>query len=99
MFLSLREKCPYSEFFWSAFYFLAYFTILFLKYGPEKLRIKTLFTQCIVQPLLSLDGLVIFVLLKSMYLECDKTSPTCKKRLVRTKMTKYALFHLRKLRF
>ena len=33
------EKCPYSEFFWSVFSPNAG------KYGPEKLRIWTLFTQ------------------------------------------------------
>ena len=37
--VSLREKCPYSEFFWSAF------SLNEGKYGPEKLRIRTLFTQ------------------------------------------------------
>ena len=36
---SLREKCPYSEFFWSLFSRDAGI------YGPEKLRIQTLFTQ------------------------------------------------------
>ena len=35
----LREKCPYSEFFWFVF------TPNAGKYGPEKLRIRTLFTQ------------------------------------------------------
>ena len=34
-----REKCPYSEFFWSVF------SPNEGKYGPEKLRIRTLFTQ------------------------------------------------------
>ena len=34
-----REKCPYSEFFWSAFSRAG-------KYGSEKLRIRTFFMQC-----------------------------------------------------
>ena len=38
--LSLREKCPYSEFFWTEWG----------KYGPEKLRIWTLFAQWMFQP-------------------------------------------------
>ena len=37
---ALRERCPYSEFFWSVVSPNAG------KYGPEKLRIWTLFTQC-----------------------------------------------------
>ena len=37
---ALPEKCPYSEFFWSKFSPNAG------KYRPEKLRIRTLFTQC-----------------------------------------------------
>ena len=44
----LREKCPYSEFFWSVFSRIRteYGEILGNagKYGPEKLRIRTLFT-------------------------------------------------------
>ena len=39
--LSLREKCPYSEFLWSVFSQNA------RKYETEKFRIRTLFTQCI----------------------------------------------------
>ena len=39
--ISLREKCPYSEFFWFVF------SHIWTEYGPEKLRIRTLFTQCI----------------------------------------------------
>ena len=35
--LTLREKCPYSEFFWSVFSQNAG------KYGPEKLQMRTLF--------------------------------------------------------
>ena len=38
----LREKCLYSGFFWSVFSPNAG------RYGPEKLRIRTLFTQCLV---------------------------------------------------
>ena len=37
--IRLREKCPYSEFSWSVFSPNAG------KYGPEKLRIRTLFMQ------------------------------------------------------
>ena len=40
--LLLREKFPYSEFFWSVFSPNAG------KYGPEKLRIRTLFTWCLI---------------------------------------------------
>ena len=36
---ALREKCPYLEFFWSAF------SRIRTEYGPEKRRIRTLFTQ------------------------------------------------------
>ena len=36
---SLREKCPYSKFFWSVFSHIR------TEYGPEKLQIRTLFTQ------------------------------------------------------
>ena len=38
---SLHEKYPYSEFFWSVFSLNA------VKYGPEKLPIRTLFSQCL----------------------------------------------------
>ena len=37
--LTLREKCPYLEFFWSVFSHIR------TQYGPEKLRIRTPFTQ------------------------------------------------------
>ena len=37
---ALCKKCPYSEFFWSVFSRNAG------KYGPEKLRLRTLFMQC-----------------------------------------------------
>ena len=45
-----REKCPYSEFFWSVFIHIRtdyrdVFSPNAGKYGPEKLRIRTLFTQ------------------------------------------------------
>ena len=39
---SFRKKCPYSEFFSSVF---SVFSPNARKYGPEKLRIRTLFTQ------------------------------------------------------
>ena len=44
---SKREKCPYSDSFWSVIYRIRieHWEIL---YGPEKLRIRTLFTQSIV---------------------------------------------------
>ena len=47
---SLHEKCPYSEFFWSLFsrIWTEYGKIRSPnaeKYGPEKLQIRTLFTQ------------------------------------------------------
>ena len=38
--LTLREKYPYSEFFWSVF------SRIRTECGPEKLQIRTLFTQC-----------------------------------------------------
>ena len=46
LFLSpaLREKCPNTEFF-SVLYF-PIFSPYTGKYGPEKLRIRILFTQC-----------------------------------------------------
>ena len=52
---TLREKCPYSEFFWSVIsrIWTEYGEMLCIspysrnvgKCGPEKLRIRTLFTQ------------------------------------------------------
>ena len=48
---SLREKCPYSEFFWSV---LSCIRTEYRespnagKYRPEKLRMQTLFTQCYI---------------------------------------------------
>ena len=50
---SLHKKCPYSEFFWSAFFHILTeygdFPELFSqntgKFGPKKLRIGTLFTH------------------------------------------------------
>ena len=52
----LREKCPYSKFFWFAFYSIwiesgeirsiaPYSVQIAEKYGPEKLQIRTLFMQ------------------------------------------------------
>ena len=50
---TLREKCPYSEFFWSVIsrIWTEYGEIPSIrpnagKCGPKKLRIRTLFTQC-----------------------------------------------------
>ena len=52
---TLRKKCPYSEFFWSLFFLirteygefgLSVFSPNRRKYGPEKLRIRTLFMHC-----------------------------------------------------
>ena len=37
--VSLGEKCPYLDFIWSVF------SGIRKKYGPEKLQIRTLFTQ------------------------------------------------------
>ena len=47
--LSLREKCPYSEFFYSIFFSIwtEYGEIRSIKYKPEKQRIRTLFMQCV----------------------------------------------------
>ena len=36
---ALREKCPYSKLFWSVF------SRIRIEYGPEYLRMRTLFTQ------------------------------------------------------
>ena len=48
---TVREKCPYSEFFWSVFSRIwteygeiSVFSPNAGKYGPEKLQIRTLFT-------------------------------------------------------
>ena len=38
--LTLREKYPYYEFFWSVF------SCIRSEYGPEKLQIRKFFTQC-----------------------------------------------------
>ena len=43
--LLLREKFPYSEFFWSVF---VVYLVRIRRYGPEKLRIRTLFTWCLI---------------------------------------------------
>ena len=56
---SLREKCPYSEFFWPVFsnisdwirrdtLYLPLFSPSAGKYGPKNFRIRTLFTQCVL---------------------------------------------------
>ena len=48
--MALPEKCPYSEFFWSVFsHIRTEFSPNAEKYGPEKLRIRTLFMQCGLQ--------------------------------------------------
>ena len=51
IFLPLREKCPYSEFFGPYFFAFRLYLSIFSpnegQYGPEKLRKWTLFTQCI----------------------------------------------------
>ena len=39
-YITLREKHQYSEFFWSVFF------RIWTEYRPEKLRIRTHFTQC-----------------------------------------------------
>ena len=49
--VSLREKCQYSELFWSIFSrihtpYLSVFSPNAGKYRPEKLRIRILFTKC-----------------------------------------------------
>ena len=50
--MTLREKCRYSEFFWSVFSAFGLNTEKYIfslnagKYGPGKLRIQSLFTQC-----------------------------------------------------
>ena len=44
--VTLRKKCPYLEFFWSVFSRIwTKFSPNAGKYGPKKLRIRTLFTQ------------------------------------------------------
>ena len=62
---SLREKCPYSEFFWSLFSHihadmrdtphLSVFNPNVGKCGQEKLRIRTLFTQWISLPIIDIN--------------------------------------------
>ena len=56
--LTLRGKCPYSNFFWSVFFRIRtehrYYVSLGIqsecgKFGPEKLRIQTLFMQCYME--------------------------------------------------
>ena len=56
--LTLHEKCPYSEFFWSVFSHnrteFEYLSVLspnVEKYGPEELRIRTLLTPCYFKPI------------------------------------------------
>ena len=49
-----RKKCPYSEFFWSVF------SRIWIEYGPEKLRIRTLLV-----PVLGLGLHLIFKSLSS----------------------------------
>ena len=45
--LKLREKCPYSEFFWSAvFRIQTEHSPNAGKCGPEKIRIRILFMEC-----------------------------------------------------
>ena len=52
---SLRESCPYFEFFWAAFSLIwsKYGEILKRKYRPEKVRIRTLLTQWVIPSLQS----------------------------------------------
>ena len=38
--VAMREKCPYSDFFWSVF------CHIWTEYRPAKIRIRTLFMQC-----------------------------------------------------
>ena len=47
---TLHEKCPYSEFFWSAFsHIRTVYEEIRSKYGPEKLRIRRLFYATIMR--------------------------------------------------
>ena len=66
---SLREKYPHSEFFWSIFSLRIQCECG--KYGPEKLRIRTLFqiVLVIIQPTENL----IFILLSTKAKKRDKT--------------------------
>ena len=50
--LSLHKKSPYSEFFWSVF------SRIRTEYGSEKLRTRTLFTQCIILKYIHFRGRV-----------------------------------------
>ena len=54
--LSLGEKCPYLGFFRSAF------SRIRTKYGPEKIRIRKLFTQCTTRLILCVPKTYIYVL-------------------------------------
>ena len=55
---SLRKKCPYSKFFWSAFFHIwtecgiTVFSSIAGTYGPERLRIRTYFTQRFIEEIL-----------------------------------------------
>ena len=64
---SLRKKCPYSELSWSEFSPNAE------KYGPEQLRMRTLFTQCISFILFS--KILKFLLLKPLNVYVMPASP------------------------
>ena len=64
IFLTLREKCPYSEFFWSIFSafglndtpYLSVFSPNAGKYGTEEPPIRTLITQCNAPRLIFFSG-------------------------------------------
>ena len=63
--ITLRKKCPYSEFFWSVFYRSrteygdlfrkSPYSFRMRKKGPEKLQIRTVFVQCKVKTKLTPD--------------------------------------------
>ena len=68
--LSLREKYPHSKFFWSVFNPNAG------KYGPEELRIRTLFTQYLSLYYLKKNDLLSVV----EFPYCDQESVKIKKK-------------------
>ena len=72
----VKSKCPYLELFWSIFsliwteygeIYLSVFSPNEGKYGPEELRIRTLFTQCKLHWLIAFTSWGIW---KYMYHNC-----------------------------
>ena len=79
--MTLREKCPYSVLFWSLFsridwiqwgtLYLSVFSPNAEKYGPEQLRIRTLFTPCDAREFMMTNQEV----LSRLWIMCRKMCP------------------------